>query len=95
MTLHHAVQDEHNRPFNEQLVSLEQRGARVIRYAEHQATDQAGRLPKDVIASITDQTYVCGPEAMIQYVIEHFTASPDKLHYEIFGPALAFATETW
>lgn len=94
VTLHHAVQDERNRPFNEQLALLEQRGARVIRYAEHQAMDQAGRLPKDVIASITDSTYVCGPEAMIQYVIEHFTASPDKLHYEIFGPTLAFAAET-
>lgn len=94
VTLHHAVQDERNRPFNEQLALLEQRGARVVRYAEHLATDQVGRLPKDVIASITDLTYVCGPEAMIQYVIEHFTASPDKLHYEIFGPALAFAAET-
>ncbi|WP_449403569.1 hypothetical protein [Exiguobacterium artemiae] len=97
-TLYVAVQDDLDRPFAEQLARFEEQGATIIRYAERNALPGTtpGRLS---VADVTNidraaDTYVCGPEAMIQFVRRYFSGQADKLHFEVFGPSLALEAPT-
>lgn len=97
-TLYVAVQDDRDRPFAERLARLEEQGATIVRYAEHNALPgtRTGRLTRDDLTAIdhTAETFVCGPEAMIQFVRQHFSGHPDNLHFEVFGPSLSLEAPT-
>lgn len=97
-TLYVAVQDDLDRPFAEQLARFEEQGATILRYAERNALPGTtpGRLSVDDVTNIdpTAATYVCGPEAMIQFVRRYFSGQADQLHFEVFGPSLALETPT-
>ena len=97
-TLYVAVQDDLDRPFAEQLARFEEQGATIIRYAERNALPGTtpGRLSIDDVTQIdrTADAFVCGPEAMIQFVRRHWSGQPDKLHFEVFGPSLALEAPT-
>lgn len=97
VTLHVAIQDDRDRAFSTHLASLETAGATVIRYAERhpQTGTTSGRLTEEVIQNVDKSAiaFVCGPEAMIRFVASNWQGATEQLHYEVFGPVLAFEAE--
>lgn len=98
VTVLHAVKDHADRPFAEQLEDFASRGAEILYYAEQNADADvvSGYIDAATLERLaTDaEVFICGPEAMLQYVVNACLAATtaEHIHYEVFGPSLAVST---
>lgn len=89
----HAMRSEHEKLADKSFIFYEAPGADDVEGRDYTGPGRIDPawLAKNTRADIADY-YICGPEAFMRQMINGLKAanvSPDRIHYEFFGPAAA------